>query len=113
MNIAEADRLRLREKAFHHNNDESITVDDLWESWFDSEERNWSVEQAVDWLVNGVMLPQYAETFQKNGVDGQTLPRCASFLHKINFMQSSRAMGNECCADWVGLDWLCRIRATC
>jgi hypothetical protein len=98
MNIAEADRLRSREKAFHHNNDESITVDDLWESWFDSEERNWSVEQAVDWLVNGVMLPQYAENFHKNGVDGQTLPRSASFLHQITFIQSLRTAANQSCA---------------
>uniref|UniRef100_A0A914V0N3 SAM domain-containing protein n=1 Tax=Plectus sambesii TaxID=2011161 RepID=A0A914V0N3_9BILA len=92
MNIAEADRLKRREKAFHHN-DESITVDDLWESWFESEERNWSVDQAVDWLTNAVQLPQYVEAFQKNAVDGQTMPRLA--LQNSSFMLNVLGIKNS------------------
>jgi hypothetical protein len=75
MNIAGgSDRLR-REKAFHHN-DDAITVDDLWESWFESDERGWTVEQTTKWLTTAVQLPQYAAVFVKHNIDGQMLPRC-------------------------------------
>ena len=43
MNMRSTDRTR-REKAFH-GEDEAITVDDLWEAWFESEERSWTNEQ--------------------------------------------------------------------
>jgi hypothetical protein len=40
-----ADRERERRERTFHENDESITVDDLWESWFESEERGWDQKQ--------------------------------------------------------------------
>lgn len=65
----------LREKAFHQNNDESITVDDLWESWFQSDERNWNNKEIVQWLINDVRLPQYEANFVEKKVNGISLPR--------------------------------------
>uniref|UniRef100_A0A915AJF2 SAM domain-containing protein n=2 Tax=Parascaris univalens TaxID=6257 RepID=A0A915AJF2_PARUN len=66
-----------REKAFHHNNDEQITVDDLWEAWFSSEERAWTTAEVVAWLENSVRLPQYSNNLIVKNVDGRTLPRMA------------------------------------
>ncbi|TKR67664.1 hypothetical protein L596_023780 [Steinernema carpocapsae] len=76
MNLGGSDRAR-REKAFHHNNDDSITVDDLWESWFESNERAWGEQELVDWLTNSVGLPQYAPNFAEKKVTGMALPRMA------------------------------------
>ncbi|KAK0418251.1 hypothetical protein QR680_013457 [Steinernema hermaphroditum] len=76
MNLGGSDRAR-REKAFHHNNDESITVDDLWESWFESDERSWSDHEVIDWLSKVVGLPQYANNFMAAKVTGIALPRLA------------------------------------
>lgn len=64
-----------REKAFHHNNDEQITVDDLWEAWFSSEERAWTTAEVVAWLENSVRLPQYSNNLIVKNVDGRALPR--------------------------------------
>uniref|UniRef100_F1KVT0 Stromal interaction molecule n=1 Tax=Ascaris suum TaxID=6253 RepID=F1KVT0_ASCSU len=66
-----------REKAFHHNNDEQITVDDLWEAWFGSEERAWTTAEVVAWLENSVRLPQYSNNLIVKNVDGRALPRMA------------------------------------
>jgi stromal interaction molecule 1 len=76
LKVAGSDRAR-RERAFHHNNDESITVDDLWEAWFQSEERDWTEEQVVDWLTNAVKLPQYTANFLAARTTGIALPRMA------------------------------------
>jgi hypothetical protein len=35
-----------REKSFH-GDDDSITVDDLWETWFQSSEREWDQKQGT------------------------------------------------------------------
>uniref|UniRef100_A0A183C0D9 SAM domain-containing protein n=1 Tax=Globodera pallida TaxID=36090 RepID=A0A183C0D9_GLOPA len=70
-----SDKVR-RENAFH-SNDESITVDDLWENWFQSEERGWNNKQVVDWLTNQVKLPQYANSFLNAKVTGLDFPRLA------------------------------------
>lgn len=75
MKIGGSDRTR-REKAFHHNDDESITVDDLWEAWFQSEERNWTEKEVIEWLKNSVKLPQYTNNFLAAKVFGIALPRC-------------------------------------
>ena len=45
MNMRGSDA-RKREKAFH-GEDDAITVDDLWEAWFESEERAWTNEQVL------------------------------------------------------------------
>jgi hypothetical protein len=69
------DRTR-RERAFHHD-DDSITVDDMWESWFESEERAWDEETLSNWLVHVVKLPQYKKNFIEKKVTGVALPRIA------------------------------------
>lgn len=73
-----------REKLFH-NKDAEITVADLWYTWVNSEVYNWTVDQTVDWLSNNIDLPQYAEVFVSQQVDGTKLPLAASdpsFLSK-------------------------------
>uniref|UniRef100_A0AC34F8S5 SAM domain-containing protein n=1 Tax=Panagrolaimus sp. ES5 TaxID=591445 RepID=A0AC34F8S5_9BILA len=69
------DRTR-RERAFHHD-DDSITVDDMWESWFESEERAWDEKTISNWLVHVVKLPQYEKNFIEKRVTGIALPRIA------------------------------------
>jgi hypothetical protein len=39
----------------------------------------WTVDDVVDWLINHVELPQYADSFRINAVDGHVLPRYAEF----------------------------------
>uniref|UniRef100_A0A1I7XQS0 SOAR domain-containing protein n=1 Tax=Heterorhabditis bacteriophora TaxID=37862 RepID=A0A1I7XQS0_HETBA len=70
MHMRGSDRLR-REHAFH-GNDDAITVDDLWEAWFESEERAWTNEQVTSWIVNVVNLPMYAERIMKLAVHNST-----------------------------------------
>lgn len=77
LHIKEKDRLNRRQKTFHLNDDNFISVDDLWIRWLRSSERNWTVEETLDWLREAVELPQYAPVFQANAVDGATLPRLA------------------------------------
>ncbi|OZC09645.1 hypothetical protein X798_03339, partial [Onchocerca flexuosa] len=76
MQLGGSDRAQ-RERAFHHNHDELITVDDLWEAWFASEERSWTTVDMVNWLENTVRLPQYATIFIEMEIDGRALPRMA------------------------------------
>lgn len=76
LKVAGSDRSR-RERAFHHNNDDSITVDDLWESWFQSDERMWENEEVVEWLTNAVKLPQYTANVVAAKTSGIALPRYA------------------------------------
>ena len=73
MKLTGSDRAK-RERAFHHD-DDAITVDDMWESWFESEERSWDEKHITDWLVNIVKLPQYEKTFTDHKVNGIALPR--------------------------------------
>ncbi|KAK6058686.1 hypothetical protein COOONC_03744 [Cooperia oncophora] len=47
MHMRSSDRVR-REHAFH-GDDDAITVDDLWEAWFESDERAWNNEQKKNW----------------------------------------------------------------
>lgn len=73
MKIGGSDRSQ-REKAFHHD-DDAITVDDLWEMWFEKSEREWDEKQLVEWLTNVVKLPQYVNNFVTAKVTGIALPR--------------------------------------
>ncbi|KAJ1365524.1 Stromal interaction molecule 1 [Parelaphostrongylus tenuis] len=82
MHMRGSDRLR-RENAFH-GNDDAITVDDLWEAWFESDERSWTNEQVLNWIVNEVNLPMYAEKIIQLKIDGRVLPRLA--VHNSTFM---------------------------
>lgn len=36
---------------------------------------NWTVDEVVEWLINYVELPQYAETFRKMNLNGSAIPR--------------------------------------
>lgn len=74
LKVAGKDRT-LRENAFHHKTDESVTVDDLWESWFESPERDWETADMIAWLTNVVRLPQYAEHLVSAKSRGISLPR--------------------------------------
>lgn len=82
MHMRGSDRLR-RENAFH-GNDDAISVDDLWEAWFESDERQWTNEQVLNWIVNEVNLPMYAEKIIELKIDGTVLPRLA--VHNSTFM---------------------------
>lgn len=84
MQLGGLDRAR-RERAFHHNHDELITVDDLWEAWFASEERSWTTVDMVNWLENTVRLPQYATIFIEMEIDGRALPRSAYREYSLVF----------------------------
>ncbi|KAL6727798.1 hypothetical protein Aduo_009643 [Ancylostoma duodenale] len=82
MHMRGSDRTR-RENAFH-GDDDAITVDDLWEAWFESDERAWTTEQVLNWIVNEVNLPMYADRIMELKIDGTVLPRLA--VHNSTFM---------------------------
>ncbi|XP_078514792.1 stromal interaction molecule 1 isoform X5 [Lissotriton helveticus] len=60
-----------------HGEDKLISVEDLWQSWKNSEVYNWTVEEVVQWLITYVELPQYEETFRKLQLSGHAMPRLA------------------------------------
>ncbi|KAK7172128.1 hypothetical protein R3I93_004431 [Phoxinus phoxinus] len=60
-----------------HGDDQLISVEDLWNAWKSSEVYNWTVDQVVDWIINYVELPQYAEAFRKMNFNGTAMPRLA------------------------------------
>ncbi|XP_058613780.1 stromal interaction molecule 1b isoform X3 [Onychostoma macrolepis] len=60
-----------------HRADMLITVEDMWNTWKASEVYSWTVEEAEDWLINCVELPQYVDSFRKNDISGKALPRLA------------------------------------
>ncbi|XP_042208776.1 uncharacterized protein LOC121857022 isoform X8 [Homarus americanus] len=76
-----------RQKVFHYNNDQYISVRELWHIWKKSEVHNWTVDQTVAWLAESVELQQYARNFYENAVNGSVLPRLAAnneqFLTKV------------------------------
>ncbi|XP_051537712.1 stromal interaction molecule 1b isoform X2 [Myxocyprinus asiaticus] len=67
---------KMKHNSFHRA-DLLITVEDMWNSWKASEVYNWTVEEAEAWLISCVELPQYADSFRKNGISGKALPRLA------------------------------------
>ncbi|KHJ46894.1 hypothetical protein D918_02433 [Trichuris suis] len=77
LHIEEKDRLARRQRAFHENNDEYVTVEDLWVRWWKSEVRQWSNADMINWLVNYVELPQYRQVFEQMKLNGSILPRLA------------------------------------
>lgn len=58
-----------------HGNDKHISIDDLWLYWLRSEVHNYTVDQAVDWLINSVELGQYEDAFRTNNINGTSFPR--------------------------------------
>ncbi|CAB3402268.1 unnamed protein product [Caenorhabditis bovis] len=91
MHMRGSERTR-RENKFH-GDDDSITVDDLWEAWFESTERSWTNERLVEWLTVDVSLPTIAEVVKRKNLDGKVLPRFATqnpeFLSKELGIKSS------------------------
>uniref|UniRef100_A0AAR2L9X0 SAM domain-containing protein n=1 Tax=Pygocentrus nattereri TaxID=42514 RepID=A0AAR2L9X0_PYGNA len=61
-----------------HQEDQHITVEELWRSWKSSEVHNWTQEDVLCWLREFVELPQYEKSFKELHVNGNTLPRIAS-----------------------------------
>ncbi|XP_027012625.1 stromal interaction molecule 1b isoform X2 [Tachysurus fulvidraco] len=67
---------KAKHKSFH-GADLQITVEDMWNSWKASRAYAWMVDQVEVWLTDHVKLPQYVDSFRKNKITGQTLPRLA------------------------------------
>ncbi|CAI5445963.1 unnamed protein product [Caenorhabditis angaria] len=66
---------RTRRENKFHGEDDSITVDDLWEAWFESNERTWTNERLVEWLSTDLNLPIVADIARQKKLDGKVLPR--------------------------------------
>jgi hypothetical protein len=47
----------------------------MWKAWQYSAAYNWTTEEMVYWVTEQVKLPEYAENFRRNQIDGQFLPR--------------------------------------
>ncbi len=47
----------------------------MWKAWQYSAAYNWTTEEMVFWVTEQVKLPEYAENFRRNQIDGQFLPR--------------------------------------
>ncbi|CAM4498890.1 hypothetical protein PO909_014944 [Leuciscus waleckii] len=61
-----------------HQEDQHITLEELWKGWKSSEVHNWTQEDVLRWLREFVELPQYEKGFRELRVSGNTLPRIAS-----------------------------------
>ncbi|XP_056627010.1 stromal interaction molecule 2 [Triplophysa dalaica] len=61
-----------------HQEDQHITLEELWRSWKSSEVHNWTQENVLSWLREFVELPQYEKNFKELRVNGNTLPRIAA-----------------------------------
>ena len=71
-----------KEEKFH-GTDTDISVEELWKAWKYSEVYNWTTDNLVVWINDHVKLPQYADYFRRNRIDGQFLPRLA--LNENNY----------------------------
>lgn len=92
LHITERDRVDKRKKAFHHNTDSIITVDDLWCRWVHSDERKWTTEEMVQWLEQSLELPQYRTSFISHHLTGSMLPRIS--LQSSNFLFTILGISN-------------------
>lgn len=63
-----------RQKAFHRDDDNQVSVRELWESWVKSEVHNWTIDQTVEWLSVFVGLPKHKEKFLNRSINGTVLP---------------------------------------
>lgn len=75
-----------------HTNDDQISVDELWESWQESEVYRWTTDQVIDWLKNIVGLPQYEKRFREKKINGKCIPRIAT--DKSAFLQTELGVKN-------------------
>ncbi|XP_028657833.1 stromal interaction molecule 2 [Erpetoichthys calabaricus] len=69
-----------------HQEDQHITIEELWKCWKSSKVHNWTVEETVQWVIDFVELPQYEKNFREYNVNGNTLPRIAA--NEPSFMTS-------------------------
>ncbi|CAH8515481.1 unnamed protein product [Schistosoma turkestanicum] len=60
-----------------NSDDPLISLTDLWQMWRNNPAFNWTVKDTIQWLVNLVDLPQYADLFRQHNLDGRSLPRLA------------------------------------
>ncbi|CAG7836332.1 unnamed protein product [Allacma fusca] len=70
-----------RHKNFHRNNDNQISVKNLWELWISSDVHNWTAEQTADWVATFVGLPEYEAKIVEKNINGTYLPRMAANLN--------------------------------
>ncbi|KAJ8412442.1 hypothetical protein AAFF_G00127780 [Aldrovandia affinis] len=86
VDVAETDGFLREDLNYHdpkakhnsfHGADLLISVEDMWNAWKGSVVYNWTVEEVVVWLISCVEVPQYAEAFKKNGINGSAMPRLA------------------------------------
>ncbi|XP_051561190.1 stromal interaction molecule 2 [Myxocyprinus asiaticus] len=61
-----------------HQEDQHITLEELWKGWKSSEVHNWTQDDVLRWLTEFVELPQYEKSFKELNVNGNTLPRIAA-----------------------------------
>ncbi|KTF86899.1 hypothetical protein cypCar_00022549 [Cyprinus carpio] len=61
-----------------HQEDQHITLEELWKGWKSSEVHNWTQEDVLRWLREFVELTQYEKGFKELHVNGNTLPRIAA-----------------------------------
>jgi len=55
---------------------------------------NWTVDDVILWLVSEVELPQYADTFRVNAVDGRVLPRSVLTILATCYFCYSNSVNN-------------------
>ncbi|KAJ8266711.1 hypothetical protein GJAV_G00133850 [Gymnothorax javanicus] len=86
VDVAETDGFLREDLNYHdpkskhnsfHGADLLISVEDMWNTWRNSEVYNWTVEEVVQWLTSCVELPQYEEAIKKIGINGSAMPRLA------------------------------------
>ncbi len=77
-----------RQQKFHAH-DMLISVDEMWKAWKYSQVYNWTTDDLIIWLNEQIKLPQYADYFRRNLIDGQFLPRLAinENNYYVNIMQ--------------------------
>lgn len=66
-----------RQKLFHYQNHDHISVKDVWGTWYKSEVYNWTADEVIEWLCNVVHLPEYSDSFRRNKIQGRDMPRIA------------------------------------
>lgn len=72
--------------------DRSISVDELWDAWKNSQAYNWTIDETVYWLNYYVELPEYSQMFEQNSINGTILPRLAAdkqFLNELGISDPS------------------------
>ncbi|ODM93529.1 Stromal interaction molecule [Orchesella cincta] len=69
---------RRQENLYRNDDDNQLSVKELWDAWRNSEVHNWTVEEVADWMSTVVRLPQYEEKVRELKMSGKFLPRIAA-----------------------------------